>query len=176
MKKVILFLLAIAFLQQSVLSQDQKTVASHNQSLFLELGGNGLGFSANFDSRFKKSDKGLGYRIGIGLLPGVDAVVIETSTWFILPFGINYLAGKAPNYFEAGLGGTFVSGNAGDSFDEFFGESGREKFSTVAFVPSAGYRHAREGKSFTWRVFVSPFVTGGGAFFWGGVSLGFKLN
>ena len=176
MKKIFLFLLAIPFLQLSVLCQEEKTFASHNQSLFLELGGNGLAFSANFDSRFKKSDKGLGYRIGIGLVPGVDAIVIETSTWLTLPFGINYLAGKAPNYFEAGLGGTFVSGNAGDSFDEIFGESGREKFSTVAFVPSAGYRHAREGKGFTWRVFISPLIAGGGAFFWGGVSLGVKLN
>lgn len=176
MKKAILFLIVIIFFQQSVLSQGEKAVASHNQSLFLELGGNGIGFSANFDSRFKKSDKGLGYRIGIGLFPGVDAFIIETSTWFTLPFGINYLAGNAPNYFEAGLGGTFVSGNAGDSFDEIFGESGREKFSVLAFVPSAGYRHAREGKGFTWRVFISPLITSKGAGFWGGVSLGLKLN
>jgi hypothetical protein len=141
-----------------------------NKSIFFEVGGNGIGLSANFDSRFTKSEKGFGYRIGIGFVPGIDGGdVISTSPFITIPVGLNYLAGKAPNYFEGGIGATYISGSIG-----ILG-SDKEKSSGIGFAPSIGYRYAKTGKGFQGRIFISPLIGTGGAAIWGGVSLGFKF-
>jgi hypothetical protein len=64
------------------------------QSVYGEIGGNGILFSVNYDVRFMKSQKGLGARVGIGYL--ADILTIRV--------GINYLVGRSPNLFEAGIG------------------------------------------------------------------------
>ncbi len=126
------------------------------QSVYGEIGGNGLLFSANYDVRFANSQKGLGARIGIGGL--IDVITI--------PVALNYLAGKAPNYFEGSIGYTYATLTDGDESDHG---------SAIFF--SAGYRYQPLKNGFTARVFVSPFVAtdGEGFYFFGGVSVGYKF-
>lgn len=150
-----------------------------NKSVFFELGGNGLGFSANFDSRFSKAEKGFGFRAGIGFIPALnqgDADILFPSTPALLtiPFAINHLAGNAPNYFESALGLTYVH-VSGTVSSDFWGYSEDVTGSAVAFVPSIGYRFARSGKGFQGRIFISPIIGSGGAAFWGGLSAGYKF-
>jgi len=141
-----------------------------NKSVFFEAGANGFGFSGNFDARFAKKENGFGFRAGIGFFPGIGSDdVISFSTIFTLPAGINYLAGKGPNYFEAGLGGTYFSGSV-----TLFNESGRG--SGFAFVPSAGYRYAKVGGGFQGRFVISPIIGSGGGFFYLGGSVGFTFK
>lgn len=64
MSKQILIIVFMMLTATSVFSQV-------NKSIFFEVGNNGIGFSANFDSRFSKSEKGLGYRVGISFVPGI---------------------------------------------------------------------------------------------------------
>src|SRR5215510_8051185 len=130
--------------------------AQANKSVFLEVGGNGVGFSLNFDSRFTKSEKGFGYRVGIGLVPGVNEYPINNSTAVIIPVGLNYLTGKTPNYLEAGIGATYVSAKVGVF------ESDKQKAKGVGFIPSLGYRYAKTGKGFQGRLFLSPVIGSGG--------------
>lgn len=144
------------------------TYAQGNKSVFLELGGNGGIISANFDSRFKKSEKGLGYRVGIGLIPGINDAIIGTPTFVTVPVGINYLVGKAPNYFESGLGFTYLHTSGSGSF---LGMEDDMSGSYTAFVPSIGYRHAKAGKGIQYRLFISPVISAGTAF-WAGISVG----
>ncbi len=161
--KTILLLILFIHIVQSVFAQDKvrKPVSAKASNLFLELGANGGIFSINYDTRFAKSEKGIGGRIGIGIIPSVDIVIAKTSSILTIPIALNYLAGKAPNYWEFGAGSTIVSGNT--------------KASGVAFVPSIGYRYQPAHKGFTGRVVFSPFIGQGGILLRGGFSLGIRL-
>jgi hypothetical protein len=152
--------LLFAFMCIINLSYAQKNEKAHipsqrAQSVYGELGGNGILFSANYDVRFANSQKGLGARIGIGGL----------ANYLTIPFAFNYLAGKAPNYFEGGLGITYATDAQATS------DHG------TAIVFSSGYRYQPLKNGFTARVVLSPFVAtdGEGFFFFGGVSLGYKF-
>ena len=125
------------------------------QSVYGEIGTNGILFSANYDVRFGNSQKGLGLRIGVG----------GTGNYWTVPIAINHLSGKAPNYFEGGLGITYATDAEAPS-----------DYGT-AIVFSAGYRYQPLKKGFTARVVVSPFLAtnGEGFFFYGGVSFGYKF-
>ena len=153
--------------------------AQGNKSVFVELGGNGLVVSANFDSRFTNSEKGFGFRVGIGLIPAINAGDADiffpsTPSALTIPIGVNHLAGNAPHYFESGLGLTYVH-VSGTVSSKFWGYSEDVTGSAVGFVPSVGYRYAKEGKAFQGRIFLSPVISSGGASFWAGVSAGYKF-
>ncbi len=118
-------------------------------------------FTANFDIRFK-GQKGLGAHAGFGLLGtgGVGSILI-------IPIGINYLGGKAPHYFEGGLGATILTIASNDYFG---GES------VAVLVPSVGYRYQTFSNGLSFRVFISPWVVfQSGVIFAGGLSLGYKF-
>ena len=146
--------------------------AQANKSVFFEIGGNGLGFSANFDSRFTKSEKGFGFRAGVGFIPPVNAIVVATPSMLTVPLGVNHLAGNAPNYFESGIGITYVH-ISGDI--NFLGDHEDATGSVIAFVPSIAYRHARTGKAAQWRAVISPLLVNGTVAFWAGISIGYKF-
>jgi len=171
MKKIYLTMLVVFTLVNTIFAQ-------RNKSVFLELGGNGLGFSLNFDSRFKKSENGFGFRAGIGLVPAVnsnaDILYPSTPSILTIPFAINHLAGNAPHYFESGLGITYghVSGSISS---EFWGYNEDVTGSAVVFMPSVGYRFAKTGKAFQGRIIISPLIGSGGASFWAGLSVGYKF-
>jgi len=156
MKPTLLLLFAfitnIIYAQQDTAAQKPSKRA---QSVYGEIGGNGIVFSANYDVRFAKSQKGLGARIGIG---GI-------ATYLTIPIALNYLAGKAPNYFEGGLGVTYAT-DASYTSDH-----------GTAVVFSVGYRYQPLKNGFTARVILSPLVAtnGDGFLFFGGVSLGYKF-
>ena len=178
MKRITTTLFFTFVLILTINAQDTITVNTGrpSKSFFAELGGNGIVFSANFDSRFTKSEKGLGYRLGIGFVPGIDFLFFKTSTLLTIPFGINHLAGKGPGYFESGLGATYISGTVGvgSLFEEFVDENDVHA-SWLVFVPSIGYRYASIGKGFQGRIFISPLIGSGGAIIWLGASVGFKF-
>jgi hypothetical protein len=162
MKKILLFVVVVCLAATTVSAQA-------NKSVFIEILGNGLGFSANFDARFAKKENGLGFRAGIGIVPGTGKdEVLSFSSILTIPAGLNYLAGKGPHYFEGGLGATYISGSV-----KIFDEEG--KGNGLIFVPSAGYRYAAKGKGFQARIIISPLIGGGTAIFWGGISIGFTF-
>ena len=118
-------------------------------------------FTGNFDIRFKEQ-KGFGAHAGFGLLGTGGAGSI-----LIIPIGLNYLIGKAPHYFEGGLGATILTIASNDYFG---GES------VAVLVPSAGYRYQTLANGISFRVFMSPWVVfQGGVVFAGGLSLGYKF-
>jgi hypothetical protein len=153
MKKIIL-VFVFSFALCNAFSQGAK-------SIYFELGGPGLA-SINFDTRFNKTEKGLGGRIGVG------GFSIDGTGVVFIPIGINYLLGKdSKNYFELGGGVTPVFGTgdaAGENFSETFGH--------ILF----GYRMQPADGGFTFRAFISP-VFGSGFFipYYGGVSFGYKF-
>ena len=154
MKKIILvFAIALGLAQ---------VVSAQAKSVYFELGGPGLA-SINFDSRFTKSEAGIGGRIGIGGFSIDDASVV------FVPIGLNYLLGKDnKNYFEIGAGLTPVITNIEDDDNNNFTTT----FGHILF----GYRMQPANGGFTFRAFISP-VFGKGFFipYYGGVSFGYKF-
>lgn len=151
----------------TIISYSQKTeeVSSPAQTVFIEIGGNGLLFSANYDTRFSRKQSGIGGRVGLGFFGGSGGGILT------VPIGINYLAGKAPNFLEAGLGYTYATFTAADG-DDLFSGSG-----SVIF-PSIGYRYQQKNKGLMARIVLSPAIAvsnGGGWFFFAGIGLGYKF-
>jgi len=151
MKKVILLFITAICLNQITSAQAK--------SVYFELGGPGLA-SINFDTRFSKSEAGLGGRVGVG------GFSIDGDGVVFVPIGLNYIVGKDNrNYFEMGAGVTPVigTGGAGD-FSETFGH--------LLF----GYRLQPANGGFTFRAFINP-VFGNGFFipYYAGLSFGYKF-
>ncbi|HEX6914263.1 MAG TPA: hypothetical protein VF145_03430 [Chitinophagaceae bacterium] len=130
------------------------------KSIYAELGGPGFA-SLNFDTRFTKSESGIGGRIGIG---GFN---VDGESVLMIPIGINYLLGKdEKNYFEIGGGATIVSTKLMDD-EPYTGSFGHLNI---------GYRLQPKKGGFTFRAAITP-IFGSGYFwpYWGGVSFGYKF-
>ena len=125
MKKFIfpfIVLCALLFcVPQSVKSQE----ASSTKAIFGELGGPGVLFSVNFDSRIKKRERlGLGYRAGVGFCVATFKELEElysdlnnreyrniTRSYYTIPVGINYILGRegSAHSIEVGAGATYLT-------------------------------------------------------------------
>jgi hypothetical protein len=129
-------------------------------SIYVEVGGPSLA-AFNFDTRFGKTQGGIGGRIGFG------GFSIDGEGAIFIPIGLNYLIGKdEKNWFELGAGVTPILGTGASdgNFSSTFGH--------ILF----GYRLQPKDGGFTFRAFVSP-VFGEGFFvpYYGGVSFGYKF-
>jgi hypothetical protein len=148
------------------------------KGVFLEILGNGLLATVNYDMRFNKNRQdGLGFRVGIGGLSvnGTDNAGLSVNAGILtIPFEINYLSGKRRSAFEAGLGLTplFISAKI-KLDDEKFGGSGS---GTNGFL-SLGYRYQPINKGFLFRINWTPIINSYGISpAWFGISFGFSFR
>lgn len=63
------------------------------QNVFVEIGGQGLLFTANYDTRFGNRRNGLGGRIGIGY------IAADGDNATTIPVSLNYLLGNSGKHF-----------------------------------------------------------------------------
>lgn len=157
MKKLILALATLFLLGYS----SETVSAQSNKAVFVELLGNGIIFSANYDMRFSKKPDGLGGRVGIGYV-GVEGDGILT-----VPVMANYLLGKEGKYFEVGLGATFLSTDA---------DVGSLDSSSLVGTMSFMYRRQPTDGGFMWKIGITPLFNSS-AFtpFWFGAGLGYAF-
>jgi hypothetical protein len=140
-KKNFFLLLALILITNSIRSQELKEKACQ-QAVFVELMGQSLAYSFNYDRRFFTGDGGLGASIGLGYLPAVDI-----SSILSVPVSINYLLGKKGNYLEIGSGVTYIGKVDHDSFSSVF--------LTALCI---GFRHQPVKKGFLFRANITPFL------------------
>lgn len=164
-KILILFVLGFSISNFKLLAQESKTTFKRAQNIFVELGGQGVLFTANYDSRFSNKRNGLGGRIGIGYISesGNNATTI--------PLSLNYLLGKGKNFFEMGLGTTFFA--TGGNEDNF---SFNDSNSTFVGTMSFSYRLQPEDHGFSFRAGLTPIFNKD--FFipyYAGLSLGYSF-
>lgn len=134
------------------------------QNVFVEFGAQGLLFTANYDTRFSNSRKGLGGRIGIGAI-AVDGVSLVT-----VPVSLNYLLGEGKHFFEIGLGATYAKFS--DDEEEIFFGSTDGVIGTMAFM----YRLQPQTSGFSFRGGFTPFFNKDGFIpYYGGISLGYTF-
>lgn len=137
------------------------------QNVFIELGGQGLTFTANYDTRFGNRRDGLGGRVGIGYF-AVDGDKLTT-----IPFSLNYLLGKGNKFFEIGLGATIATVNI-QSGDDFFFEDGSANglLGTMSFA----YRVQPVDSGFSFRAGITPIFNKDNFIpYFGGISLGYTF-
>lgn len=165
MKKcLLLFMLVLSMYSMQAQEEVKSAVAGSSQSIYGEFLGNGIVFSVNYDVLFK-GDKGFGARAGLGFLG------VNNASVFTVPLGLFHLSGKAPHYFEAGFGVTYMKGTID------LGTNDKETGDGFTYLPTVGYRFAPLGKNFTGRVYFGPLITGSVVLFpWGGVSIGYKFR
>lgn len=146
------------------------------QSFFAELGGPGILFSANYDTRFNKSKTGLGARVGLGFVSGY---IIENNAGFYddpvsvvtFPVQLNYIFGKpnSVNAFEVGAGVT-IAGRKLDIFD-FYDNNSAAVFGTASFM----YRRMPKDGGFSWRAGFTPLIANGYIQPFGAFSVGYNF-
>ena len=168
-KYTALFTLVLLFLSVLVKGQESGSTSSENgkraQNVFVELGGQGLLFTANYDTRFSKRRDGLGGRAGIGYISiGGD----NAST---VPLSLNYLLGKGRQFFEIGLGATLLATSGNDN-SFLFNENNSNIIGTMSF----SYRLQPIDRGFSFRAGLTPIFNKN--FFipyYAGLSLGYSF-
>ncbi|NEU08164.1 hypothetical protein GZH53_07560 [Flavihumibacter sp. R14] len=142
---------------------------SRAQNVFVEAGGQGLLFTANYDTRFGNRRDGFGGRVGIGYI-GSDG---ENAT--TIPVSFNYLLGNSgKHFFEVGLGATVIAAKANGSF--FFDDGSTERTSSLIGTMSFAYRLQPVSNGFSLRAGITPIFDS--SFFmpyFGGLSLGYTF-
>ena len=139
--------------------KEQGVPVKRGESIFLELLGNGIGYSLNYDRRFGASRNGLGAKIGVGAVAGTPRTVT-------IPIGINYLIGDDGRYFELGVGVTIpvpktdyvlINDNA------------------ILGNMIAGYRREPVDGGFSWRINFAPIIYDEGILPFLGLSFGYAF-
>ncbi len=135
------------------------------KTVFVELGGNGLIFSANYDMRFGDKINGLGARLGLGYVGGGSA----GATVVTVPAMINYLLGKDGKYFEVGAGITYISAGT-DFIDDGFSDS--SLLGAMTFM----YRSQPVNGGFMWKIGFTPILAEGIFIpYWVGLGIGYAF-
>lgn len=158
-------------------AQDDESRTVTNKSFYAELGGPGILFSANYDSRFNKTPFGFGGRVGLGFVSADESDYIngnynyKRSTALTLPVQLNYIFGQtnSVNAFEVGLGFTYVSKQL-DIFN-FYEKKGTNLYGTAAFM----YRRVPVNGGFSWRIGFTPLIGNGNVQASGGASVGYNF-
>jgi hypothetical protein len=179
--------LFLSFVCISFLTYSQSTsteAAKTTKEMYAEVGGPGVLFSINFDSRFNKGSRtGLGYKAGLGFtLFDKDNKVVtpqgiyydyRTKTLYTFPLAINYVLAKpnSPNMVEVGVGVTVLSEKASVlNYNEY--KEGRF-LGHVSFM----YRRQPVDGGFSWRIGVTPIINPDGDIFpFAGLGFGYTFK
>jgi hypothetical protein len=157
------------------------------KAVYVEIGGAGLPFSFNYDTRFKKGvNTGIGGRIGLG------GFALEDEKMLTVPVQLNWLFGKEKNFFELGFGATYLHYKGYSYYEDYVcGVTGCyptgkvyagdfilpiSNVNSVMGTLNFGYRRMPTGSGFTWRAAITPVFNENG--FWplyAGVGIGYKF-
>ena len=153
-------------------AQDNSKATVPYRSFITELGGPGVLFSVNYDTRFKKQSFGWGGRIGVGFTtsyrnnsyydPALGGYVYvgegKNVSALTVPVQLNYLFGKegSKSALEVGGGATYVGRKA--AFLNFEDRDGKASvYGNASFM----YRRMPTNGGFSWRVGFTPLIGDG---------------
>ena len=164
MKNCLTLISCLIVLHSHSVSQESQIYSTSASQAYAELFGAGGLYSFNYDQRFTKTEKGIGFRAGFSLLGGAFFDEDESEPVGLvvtLPIGLNLLVGGKGHYFETGLGATpvFATGGGGG----------------VLGFAQLGYRYQPfQKQGFTFRANLTPVVGEGTGLLWFGLSGGFR--
>lgn len=181
------FVLLISFAQAQYSNQDstvqqnyliqQNSTSSTGKAVkhfYTELGGPGILFSANVDTRLKAGMRtGWGLRGGVGFIVPKNEAEDKRRTVATFPVGVNYVFGKpnSINMFEAGAGVTVMSKKV--SVLNYNDHNKGSLYGHFEFM----YRRQPADEGFSYRVGFTPIINADGDIFpFGSVSIGFAFR
>lgn len=172
MRITVLFL-SIFFVQSSLsLAQNTQNSLTNSNSVrnvvYIELLGNGAYlYSLNYERNV--------YRSVWGRIGGSYGTIIFSPV-VTFPTGISYLIGREGNYFEIGLGATFVY-IKDNSFDLFNDEDTEESHFGVSPTGTLGYRYQPMQNDLFFKIAFTPFISTLTHKFvpFGGISFGYSF-
>lgn len=120
-------------------------------TIYLELGGNGLFSSVNYERQVFKNP-GLGFHIGAGIY-GVKPSDLT------VPFGASYLLKlkKLNSFIDFGFGATYSKADVKLYFNVHYINPNRVNTNYWNYVPSVGYRRLTK-KNLMYRFSLSPVI------------------
>ena len=130
-------------------------------AIYVELGGNGLLYSVNYDHRFNTDWSARG---------GIMYASIDDFSLTIVPLLANYLVGNN-HMLEIGAGVAYIGINVKVDGEEFFNVSG----SDIAGTGNIGYRYQNVDGGFVFRIGFTPLFSQHGFTPWAGLSLGYAF-
>lgn len=159
MKNTLVIILALSI---NITAYSQEKVKKNE--LFLELGGNGLLGSVNYNRQLSNKP-GFGVRVGLGLY--------GTDTHVTVPVGLSYLIPVIKNhsFLDLGFGATYTQSNGDFYASPKRGQGYIPKKEYVYLIPSVGLR-AYTTKNFVWRVNAQCFLTDTGVLPFLGIGFG----
>ena len=146
-------------------------VKKANNAMYVELGGNGLWYSMNYERLVQPS---VAFRLGLSYMSvsaasgGASASVSSTG----VPITVSYLLGGGGSKLEIGAGVLLekFSGQASSGFGEKASGTGVYPVGTAVF----GYRYMPVSGGFNFKLAFTPVYHPDLGFFpWGGLSFGF---
>ena len=144
MKSTALFTLVFILIAIEItIAQDTNINFKKNQ-LYLELGGNGLVYSINYERLLSEN---FTLRGGFGITPGL---IFAEGTFIHIPITASYLIGSKSSKFETGLGATYF---AGTDIKVFGLDTGDQ--SLIFLTGIIGYRYTSPG-GFVFRILFTP--------------------
>ena len=124
------------------------------QTVYVELYGKGLIYSANYDRRFKNQIGGAGFSTGLGVFKVSDFTVVT------IPIAYNYLVGgKKGKFFETGIGMTYLNAKSTNAIESDNPSKGTTVLTNLTF----GYRNQPLNGGFCFRAGLN-LIAGGGYF------------
>ena len=164
MKKLVLYALAaVALASPAAYAQDAARPVTARNAAYVELLGNGLLYSMNYDRMITPR---VSARVGI---MGLGAATDSASAGIIAaPVMVNYLFGEGNSHLETGIGLMLASGSV-DDVEGFEDES----FSGAVGTATLGYRYQRPAGGFVFRAGLTPFFGTDGIAPWFGISFGY---
>lgn len=167
MRKLLLFV-AVVFLASSGMPEQAKAQRYSQHSVYIELLGNGLLYSVNYDRKFTNHISG---RAGFMIFGGESEEPTDDQIGIaIIPVMANYLVGSGSHRLELGAGPLF--GVAGGELEEYGTVSGG---GVGGITTTFGYRYQPVGGGFLFRIGLTPFYSAGRPQLWGGLSLGYAF-
>lgn len=165
------FFTTISYGQHIKSSKADSASVHRAQNVFIELGGAGLFFSANYDSRFSQQRDGFGGRLGVGTWSA------SGTTFITVPFQFNYLVGGRSNFFEAGAGATYLYLSNPYPGNPLIGHNpSTVNSSTVLPTTTIGYRYQPFNGGLNLRVSVNPMLLDGTFIPYFGGSVGYTFK
>lgn len=143
-KKSLLVSSVVILTQINLIAQSTTSSIKQNQ-LYIELGGNGMIYSINYERSLSEN---FTFRGGFGITPGL---IFAEGTFLHIPVTASYLIGGVSSKFETGLGVTYFAGTD----IEVFGLPSDDQ-SLIFLAGIVGYRYISPG-GFVFRIAFTPF-------------------
>jgi hypothetical protein len=149
----------------SAAAQDAAGPRTANNTFFVELGGNALIYSLNYERFFTPK---LGVRVG-GMYLRADDDAGESVDVGLVPVMATYLLGPGNGHFEIGGG----LGLATASIDDV--DLGDDRASEIYGTATFGYRYQKPTGGVIFRAGFTPIIASGTIVPWAGVSVGYAF-